>query len=56
MSEPFNKVAGSRSANISKKNLVQVFLVSFAKFFIASFFKEDLRAIVSEDTENDKKF
>ena len=38
-----------------KRLWCRCFLVSFAKFFIASFFKEDLQAVVSEDTENVKK-
>ena len=38
VSEPFNKVAGSRSANISKKTLVQVFSCEFSKIFHSIFF------------------
>ena len=38
VSEPFNKVAGSRPVNISKKTLVQVFSSEFCKIFNSIFF------------------
>ena len=59
VSAPFNKVAGSKPANIFKRDSpTQVFSCKFCKNFQNTFFKEDVRATASENilTENVKKF